>query len=332
MTDTLQWLLESDEPWTRYRTLVDLLDRPEDDAEVRSARAEMLAHPRVQDMIAETATWGDRAFKRHNDAGYPIYKFSTLADFGARADDPGLAAGVKAVMAHQSPEGAFQTVVNIPKRFGGTGEDTWTWILCDAPTLLYALLAMGLGDDARVKKAVDHLVGSVDEVGWRCVASPELGVFKGPGRRTDPCPIANVYALKALAQLPDLLDSPAARTGAEMLLGHWQHQGEQKLFLFGIGTDYRKLKYPYVWYNVLHVVEVLSRFPFVHGDPRFREMVEAIKAQADGASPEQSRGEGRYTATSMYRAWKGWSFADKKHPSPWLTFLVLRILKRVNGR
>jgi hypothetical protein len=331
-TDVIQWLLESDEPWTRYRTRVELLDQAEDDPEVRSARAEMLAHLGVKDMIAETATWGDRALKRHNDAGYPIYKFSTLADFGVRADDPGLSAGVEAVMAHQSPEGAFQTVVNIPKQFGGTGEDVWAWILCDAPTLLYALLAMGLGDDPRVEKAVDHLVGLVDENGWCCVAAPELAKFKGPGRRADPCPMANVYALKALAQVPDLLDSPAVRTGAEMLLGHWERQGEQKLFLFGIGTEYRKLKHPYVWYNVLHVVEVLSRLPSVHGDPRLREMVEAITAQADGAGPGQSRGEGRYTATSMYRAWKGWSFADKKRPSPWLTFLVLRILKRLNGR
>jgi hypothetical protein len=31
----------------------------------------------------------------------------------------------------------------------------------------------------------------------------------------------------------------------------------------------------------------------------------------------------------MYRAWKGWSFADKKRPSPWLTFLVLRIQHRL---
>ena len=27
MPDVVNWLLESDEPWTRYRTLVDLLDR-----------------------------------------------------------------------------------------------------------------------------------------------------------------------------------------------------------------------------------------------------------------------------------------------------------------
>jgi len=288
---------------------------------VQAARAEMLARPQVQAMMAETATWGDRPLKRHNDASHPIYKFSTLADFGVRHDDPGMAASIKAVMAHQSPEGAFQTVVNIPQTFGGTGEDTWTWMLCDAPTLLYTLLAMGLGDDPRVKRAVDHLIGLVDENGWRCVAAPEAGKFRGPGRKADPCPIVNVFALKALAQVPDLLDSPAAHTGAEMLLWHWEHRTERKIYLFGIGTDFRKLKYPFVWYDVLHVVDVLSRFPFVHADPRFREMLETITAQADE--------EGRYTAGSMYRAWRGWSFAGKKNPSPWLTFLVLRVLKRM---
>jgi hypothetical protein len=319
----IQWLLESNEPWTRYRTLLDLLDRPEDDADVGAARAEMVAHPQVQALVAEAAAWPGYALKRHNDAKHPLYKFSTLADFGVRASDPGMSAGVEAVMAHQAPEGAFQSVVNIPAHFGGTGEDMWTWALCDAPTLLYALLAMGLGDDAQVGRAVDHLVGLVDDNGWRCKASPDLGKFKGPGRKDDPCPIVNVYVLKALSRVPELIDSPAAHAGAEMLLWHWKHQSERKVFLFGIGTDFRKLKYPFVWYDVLHVVDVLSRFPFVHTDPRFREMVEAITFQADN--------EGYYTAASMYRAWKGWSFADKKNPSPWLTFLVLRMLKRLEG-
>jgi len=320
-THLTQWLLESDEPWTRYRTLVDLLDRPEDDPDVQAARAEMLAHPQVQAMMAETAAWGDRPLKRHNDASHSIYKFSTLADFGVRADNPGMRTGVEAMMAHQSPAGAFRSLMNIHQRYGGTGEDTWAWMLCDAPTLLYVLLAIGLENDPRVKRAVDHLVSLVDENGWRCVVAPELGKFRGPGRKADPCPIVNVYALRALAQVPELLDSPAARTGAEMLLWHWEHQTGRKIYMFGIGTDFRKLKYPFVWYDVLHVVDVLSRFPFVHTDSRFREMVETITAQADE--------EGRYTASSMYRAWKGWAFADKKHPSPWLTFLMLRVQKRI---
>jgi len=97
----------------------------------------------------------------------------------------------------------------------------------------------------------------------------------------------------------------------------------RSFLMFGIGTDFRKLKYPFVWYDVLHVVDALSRFPFVRADPRFREMVETITAQADE--------EGRYTAGSMYRAWKGWSFADKKRPSPWLTFLVLRVQRQTTA-
>ena len=93
------------------------------------------------------------------------------------------------------------------------------------------------------------------------------------------------------------------------------------MYLFGIGTDFRKVKYPFVWYNILHVTDVLCRFPWVHSDPRFLEMVATITDQADE--------DGRYTATSMYMAWKGWSFADKKRPSPWLTFLVKRIEQRI---
>lgn len=319
-----EWILEQGQPWVRYRALLDLLDRPEDDPEVQAARVEMLSHPQVQGLIAQAAAWPGYPLKRHNDAGHTIYKLSTLSDFGVRADDHGMAAGIEAVLAHQSPEGSFQTSVSIPVRYGGTGEEMWTWMLCDAPTLLYTLLSFGLGGDERVQRAVDHLIDLVNENGWQCICAPELGKFRGPGRKADPCPIVNVYALKALSQVPELLDSPAAHTGAEMLLWHWEHQTERKIYMFGIGTDFRKLKYPFIWYDILHVVDVLSRFPFVHADPRFCEMVATITAQANE--------KGRYTASSMYRAWKGWSFADKKNPSPWLTFLVLRIQKRIGKK
>ena len=306
---------------------MDLLDRPEDDPLVLEARNEVLFHPQVGHLVSDLSAWGDRPLKRHNDASHPIYKLSTLADFGLQADDilPGgtleMFGIVDAIMSQQSNEGAFQTVLNIPERFGGTGQDAWSWMACDAPTLLYSLLALGLGSDPRLQSAVDHLVTLAHENGWRCAAAPEFGKFRGPGRKHDPCPIANVYALRALAQVPELAQSPAVLAGAEALLGHWERQRERKFYLFGIGTDFRKLKYPLVWYNILHVVEALSYYPFVHTDKRFIEMVRIITDQADES--------GRYTASSMYRAWKGWSFADKKSPSPWLTFLVLRIQKRL---
>jgi hypothetical protein len=313
-------MLNSDEPWTRYRALIDLLDLSEDSAEVETARTEMLNHPHVQQLIEDASGWPGYALKRHNDAAHPIYRLSTLADFGFKVTDEGVKEVVDAVSAHQSPEGAFESQILIPTAFGGSGEESWSWILCDSPTLLYSLLALGLGETESIQRALDHLIGLVEDNGWRCVASPDLGKFKGPGKRSDPCPIANVYALKALSQSRNPDADHAAHIGTEMLLNHWQIRKESKFFLFGMGTDFSKLKYPFVWYDILHVVDVLSRFPWVPSDQRFIEMVESITAQVDS--------QGRYTASSMYRAWKNWSFADKKHPSPWITFLVLRIQKR----
>jgi hypothetical protein len=316
----IQWLLDSDEPWTRYRVYIDLLEKAQDDPAVLQARGEMLDHPLVQKLTSSAASWPGYALKRHNDARHLLYTLSTLADFGIRHDDPGMESALDKVLAHQSPEGAFQTKVRLYKRFGGLDGEYWTWMACDAPTLTYTLLTMGMDDDPRVRQAVDNLFGQVQDNGWRCKAAPELSTFRGPGRREDPCPIANVYAMKVLSLRPEWIDSEAAQLGAEMLLGHWEIQGQRKMYLFGIGTDFRKLKYPFVWYDILHVTDVLSRFPFAHKDQRYKEMEQTITNQADE--------DGLYTAASMYMAWKGWSFANKKFPSPWLTFLVMRIQKR----
>lgn len=317
----VEWLLECAEPWTRYRTLTDLLNQPEHAAQVLAARAEMVAHQGVRELIERAATWPISALRRHNDSGHAIYALSTLADFGLRHDDAGVEAVVAAVMAHQSAEGAFQTLLNIPRAYGGTNDEVWAWMACDAPTVLYSLVRFGMGEEPSIQRAVNHLVALVADNGWRCSVATELGKFRGPGRRNDPCPIANVYALKVLALVPGLRDGEAAQRGAQMLLEHWAQRHASKFYLFGVGTDFRKLKYPFVWYDILHVADVLSQFRFVHCDARFSDMIETITAQADD--------QGRYTAGSLYRPWVGWSFADKKHPSPWLTLLVLRILHRV---
>jgi hypothetical protein len=187
MNGVVQWLLDSAEPWTRYRTLRDLLGRLEGDAEVAAARAAMLAHPAVQGLIDQAASWPGQPIQRHNDASHPLYAMSTLADFGVRAGDPGLRRATDAVLAHRSEDGALQSVLNVSSNFGGTGEDTWSWTLCDAPTLLYAMLALGLGREAGVQAAVAHLVNAASDVGWRCRCGSELGRFRGPGRAADPC-------------------------------------------------------------------------------------------------------------------------------------------------
>lgn len=319
--DLTDWLLAEGAPWVRYRTLVDLLDRPEDDPEVMSAHQAMLDHPQVQGLIEALREWPGPPLKRHNDAKHLLHKLPVLADFGLRADDPGMGEVIQNVLAHQLPEGAFTITVQIALRYGGTGRPQQVWMLCDAPTILYALLSFGLGEKEGVQQAVEHLASLVRDNGWPCAASPDLGKFRGPGRKDDPCPYVNLIALKALAQAPGLRDSDACHTGAEMLLGHWERQKERKIYLFGIGTDFRRLKYPLIWYDILHFAEVLTRFPWLHDDPRLGEIMDTLIAQADE--------KGRFTPSSVWMAWKGWEFGQKKAPSPWITFLALRAAKRM---
>ena len=318
--DPTEWLLTEGQPWVRYRAMLDLLGKSEEDSEVKEARQEMLEHPQVQGLIEELNGWPGYPLKRHNDAKHPLHKLAVLADFGFRASDPAMPWIVKRVMAHQSPEGAFQITVQIDPRYGGTGKPQWNWMLCDAPTILYSLLSLGLQKNEGVQRAVGHLIGLIRDNGWPCAS--QAG-FRGPGRKDDPCPLANLLALKALAQVPEMRDSQVAHIGAEMLLGHWEDQKERKIYLFGIGTDFRKLKYPFIWYDILHVTDVLSRLPFLKNDPRLEEMVETLVAAQDV--------RGRFTASSVWMAWRGWGFGQKKEPSPWITLLVLRVIKRLYG-
>ena len=318
--DSIDWLLSSDEPWTRYRSRLDLLEQTEVSEEVIQDRADLIADSMVQNLISTAQTWPGYPLKRHNDAKHPIQMLTVLADFGLNKTDPGMDQIIQAVMAHQSSDGAFETQLQLYKSFGGLDGEHWVWMGCDAPVLLYILTIFGLGNEFAVQSAKDHLLSLAGDIGWSCSVSPILGKFRGPGKKGDPCPIANLQALKALSMDPSLYFDQRVQNGIEMLLHHWEIQGEKKYYLFGIGTDFKKLKYPLIWYDLLHVADVLSRFPSVLEDPRFRRIVQGIVDQADD--------QGRYTASSMYMAWKGWSFADKKQPSPWLSFLVKRIQKR----
>lgn len=281
----------------------------------------MVAHPLVQSLLTELAEWPGAPLKRHNDASHLLHKLAFVADLGFRADDPGIAQVVNRIFSHQSQDGPFQVLMNIPTHFGGTGKDQWLWMLCDAPIVLYALVKFGLGEAPRVQAAIQTLVDLVRDNGWPCAAAPELGKFRGPGPKNAPCPYANLVMLKALAVAPDWRESAACHTGAETLLQLWEDRTLRKPYLFAMGTDFGKLKAPLIWYDVLHVLDVLSHFPWLQHDERLREIAHHVKAKADE--------QGRFTAESVWTAWRAWEFGQKRTPSWWLTLLAHRALTRM---
>jgi hypothetical protein len=315
----MDWLLAG-EPWVEYRTRLDLLNQKETDSEVAAAKAKMLGHPKIVALVAELQAWPGTVISSHKSAGQPFHKLAFIADLGLNQNDPGIAEIIGKVMAHQSEEGPFTLPTNVPKHFGGSGKDEWGWALCDAPTLVYALAKFGLTQNSQVQKAAAYIAGLGRENGFPCAVSKELGSFRGPGRKEDPCPYATLISLKALQQFPQWQNSQQTHNGAESLLSLWSNSRQQHPYIFYMGTDFRKLKVPYVWYDILHVLDVLTGFPWLRSDPRLKEMVEIVESKADK--------DGRYTPESVWQAWKDWDFGQKKQPSQWLTLQTQKILKR----
>jgi len=318
---SIDWLLEGD-AWVVYRTRLDLLGQSESDAEVQAARKSMLSDPKVKNLVAELEDWPGTVLNSHKSASQSFHKLEFMADLGLTVNDPiGKRIATK-VMKHQSAQGPFQLPMNIPVAFGVRGKDEWAWALCDAPVLVYALIRMGLGDHPKVQRAIQSMEGLVHENGWPCVVSPELGKFRGPGRKEDPCPYATLVMLKLLASVAELRKSPAAKQGVESLLSLWQKSDSQHPYMFFMGTDFRKLKAPFFWYDILHVLDVLSQFKSARTDPRFSQMLKVVR--------NKSNSDGSYTPESIWLAWKDWDFTQKKLPSRGLTFYVQKILKRIH--
>ena len=317
--ENYDWLLDGP-PWVRYRTLLDLVGLEENSVEVIRSHTEMLNHPQIQRLIADLQNWPGTVMKNHKNARHELHKLSFLAELGLRQTDPGINEITQKILTNDSVEGPFTLLSNYPAHFGGSGQNEMLWVLCDAPLIIYSLICFGLEANPQVQKGLAHLAALVRENGWPCAASQKLGKFHGPGRRDDPCPYANLLMLKTLGQTSSLRENTAVRAGIETLLELWRKSRERSPYLFKMGTDFRKLKAPFIWYDILHLLEVLSKFPSVYKDPRFREIVYFTKVKADDV--------GRFTPESIWMAWKDWDFGQKKEPSYWLTFLVYRALKR----
>jgi hypothetical protein len=318
--ELIPWLLNS-EPWIEYRTRLDLLDQSRSDPEVNQTYQSILTHPAISNIINELSEWPSPILKSHKKAGHFLHKLGFLADIGLKADNPGINKIVQRITDHRSPDGVFQVLVNINPRYGGTGEDQLAWMLCDAPLVTYALAKFEERETQLVSDSVEQLVSLQRDNGWPCAASPELGKFRGPGRKADPCPYANLVMLKLLALFPEKHADTEVKTGVETILSLWEQRTEKRPYLFAMGTDFLKLKAPSLWYDILHVTDVLTQFPWALKDKRLHQMIEVLRSKAGP--------DGKFTPESIWMDWKGWEFSQKKEPSKWVSLTTQRILNRV---
>lgn len=306
--ETAEWLLSAPEPYIRYQA--QRLIAP------KKADASLLDEDQfIRENLTAVSKWRKEVLERHDKADLFIHRLAMLADLGVTAKTAGAAPIIEDLLSNIAPDGSFPIGISIPVAFGGTGKAHADWIICDFPVVLYALRLMA-GKEPRLRAAYRKLASLAGEEFYPCCGS--IRKFKGPGPRNGMCPYANLLVARAMSADAAMRKSKAARVAADAILWHWENRKAKKPFLFAMGTDFAKLKFPMAWYNLLHVVSALKGIEGVASDPRFRAMAALLRGKLDAS--------GRARPESVYMAYKGREWSDKKAPSRLMTILVHRAL------
>jgi len=317
---TINKLLDVSEEWLQYAIRLNLLNEKKED--LIELKCEVLDHNRIKPYLTGILDFHGTLVSNHKNPDLPIHKLLFLLDLGLDCSVSEIRIAIDEIMKHKDSDGVYQSLTNIPKHFGGSGEDAFSWCLCDAPLLLLALNKAEVDYNDHIKAGVDHLASFHKDNGFPCTVSSELGKFRGPGRKDDCCPYATLIMLKLFISISEYQNSGIADSCANSLLSLWENSMEKHPYMFYMGTDFRKLKAPAMWYDIFSVVDVLSKCDCVKNDKRYLDMLSLIQ--------DKQGKDGFFTPESVFQKFKGWDFGQKKSISPYLTYLCLRIFHQAS--
>ena len=311
----LMWLLKPSQPTIQYHTLLDLLDRREDDAEVRRARLNIARIGWARDILNAQKPEGH--WESRNDLYRPkysatIWRLIVLADMGLTKADPRIRKPCEMFLnEYHRVDGGFDH----PSSHWSRSE------LCLTGNLTRTLLLCGYGEDPRVISGLDWLVkNQMDDGGWHCMYERAFG------RGTLDC----WEGLSAFAALDRRRWTRSIKRsvekGAEFYLSRE---------LFKQGRMYKpwlRFHYPvHYYYDVLVGLDVITALGYAE-DRRLKLALQLLgrKRLPDGAwkldaiHPDLGIGAGY-----RFKAPRKFALEKSGRPSKWITLTALRVLKRV---
>ncbi|MBN2176782.1 MAG: hypothetical protein JW722_03895 [Demequinaceae bacterium] len=328
---TVEWLLTNDEPAARWIALTGLLDRPPDDPDVAAAHHAVLADPGTLDLIGRLRDWDNPGpLSGHNSAAYAPNLLGLLADMGVGpGDEPRVDAAVESLTHHTDEAGRLAT----PAVIGRIGpEPVLSALLCDNHVIVETLVRFGQAEHPATRRALERMGADLAETAqgraWPCL--PSAG-FRGPGRKGDACPQVTVEALRTFTLIPPDRRPLAATdlmTAARTLLGVWTSRGAEQPYMFGHGSRFKTVKWPPFWYHSLGFMDAVGGYPGLWEPPAAEPGDRQAVAELAACLIAYNLGpDGRVTPRSCYRGFEGFSFGQKKTPSPFATARVLATLR-----
>jgi len=295
--DHVDWLLAKDDPSVRYFTLTDILEKPENDPEVRKTKGDIMEIGLVPKILAKQREGGyweapENFYIRSKYKG-TVWQLIILAELGADGEDERVRKACEFILKNSQDResGGFSHLGD--EVDGGRHSAV---LPCLTGNMTWSLVRFGYLEDPRVQRAIDWIItyqrfdDGVERApkGW-----PYDGRERCWGRHT--CHMGVVKALKALAEIPPNRRSQGVKNtveeGVEHILKHHVHKRSHDLKRIS-KPGWLRFGFPLMWNtDVLEVLGILTKLGYK--DERIREAVEDVGKHLQRTLPSEHRTKGQ---------------------------------------
>ncbi len=322
--DPTEWLLEEDNPSVRFFALTELLEKPENDPEVKEAKNEIMNIGVVPKILAKQNAQGYwEAPDRFYTAKYKgtVWQLIILAELGADGMDERIKNACEFILENsQDHESGGFSVWHSARTGGGRHSGV---VPCLTGNMVWSLIQFGFLDDPRVESAINWITT------YQRFDDGDVHVPKGwPYDKLTSCfskhscHMGVAKALKALAAIPVHKRSDDVKStieaGAEYWLIHHIYKRSHDLSRVS-KPSWLKFSFPLMYQtDALEILDILTTLGY--RDERMQEAIDLVTSKQDDY--------GRWSLERTFNGRFQTNIEKKAKPSKWITLNALKVLKR----
>lgn len=321
--NSIPWLLKDNNPSVKYFTLIDVLEKEENDLEARKTKEEIMKKgvvPKILDKQKEGGYWEDS--QNFYTAKYKgtVWQIIILAELGADGKDDRIRKACEFILENSQDHGSngFSTWVSTKK---GEGRAAGV-IPCLTGNLVYSLIKLGYLKDERVQNSIKWIT---------TYQRFDDGIKNAPkdwpyerwvicwGKHS--CHMGVVKALKALAEIPPNQRNRKVKNtieeGVEYLLKHHIYKRSHNLGRVS-KPGWLRFGFPLMYQtDVLEILGILTRLGY--HDERMQEAIDLLISKQDN--------QGKWKLESTFNGRFQTNIEHKGKASKWITLNALKVLK-----
>jgi len=319
----ITWLLEDNNPSVKYFTLIDVLEKAENDPEVRKTKEEIMKNGVVPKILAKQK---DEGYWENSQNFYTakykgtVWQIIILAELGADGKDNYIRKACEFILDNsQNRESNGFSMCASAKTGGGRSTGVMP---CLTGNLVYSLIKLGYLEDERVQNSINWIT-AYQRFDDGIKDTPKDWPYERWvicwGKHS--CHMGAVKALKALAEIPYNQRNKEVKNtieeGVEYLLKHHIYKRSHDLGRVS-KPGWLRFGFPLMYQtDVLEILGILTRLGY--HDERMQEAIDLLISKQDN--------QGKWKLESTFNGRFQTNIEQKGKPSKWITLNALKVLK-----